>query len=752
MKRFLYLIFIIGLVITSCNKPPIVPQPEDVVFHATANSYGLKSSNCDNPVADYALITINTVLNGVILENTAVTKTVDVFYLEGNIYTNTLKLDAGNFAVTQFILMSTNFEGEDIVVMASPIEGADYEKFVADALPLKFSVGAFLKNQVPIQVLCFTPTDISEFGFSWFAIDQITVREFCFFGDICIEDYFGYTGSLYEEQQNGLVHDMPAIFTIDVYRNRTPVSTPLVSYNNEYTEDGSDWFGEGAPLCVQYPDFNGIQDNFEFVLSILVKVDDSFVYKPFHTWISTDDGALINFGETTEIDISDDDILDFVLGDCVPDADLILPPFPDTPATPEAVVRSICFDGDICVDVNSDDYSGSAYDGMTTLDGNMPAIFKIDVKHNNVSLGSYSNLSTYGTDLCVNYTDYPDVVDKFEFALSILVIDGTTFVYKEFKTWTIYDAQTFPNMGNVGSASVMDFVLGNCAIGDINLPPYTNPNPPTVVCGECDGDVSSLTLQYIGALNNPFVKVMDDKNEEVLFVGYVSKTVPFTFIGLKRDNKMGKTINIYVYDINYNSLNVNIHTSCSQDIYAGMTFGDFYVVAGESSDGGALCSIELPTDPEPSPFDGDETAFGYGGPAYATCFLNDNDAPDNSRWGWTNGQYSASTTKTYHLDLWAGAADCDQTKGYYVGTVTFTYINGTVAVTYNIIDGVELEAIHLYVGNDKYPLNGLVSTVAPGKFTYIDDDASDGGIDTYFTISGLSGAVYIIAHADVKGD
>ena len=38
-----------------------------------------------------------------------------------------------------------------------------------------------------------------------------------------------------------------------------------------------------------------------------------------------------------------------------------------------------------------------------------------------------------------------------------------------------------------------------------------------------------------------------------------------------------------------NGEETKIHTSCSQDIYAGMQFGDFLVEGGWSKDGGPLC-------------------------------------------------------------------------------------------------------------------------------------------------------------------
>lgn len=305
MKKLLYLLAIIGLGLTSCNKPEEIPLEQDVVLEVTTAATNFKSS-CDNPVAHYAQITMD-----------GTTFNVDVFYLDGKIYTNTIKLTPTSHSITMFVLKNDNGTpgnlADDVEVLATPTTGAAYASFVNTALPQTFQVDAFKKNEVKMQVLCFKPTQITNFGFSWFAIDQLTVREIAFFGDFCTKYYADYVGSLYALQSGGLRHDMPAIFKIDVKRNGNLIAT----YNNEA------WKGEGQTLKVQYPDYHNVVDNFEFDLSILVKVGTTFQYKKFHTWTTTDAGVLPNIGS--------DNVMDFVLGSCVPTADLILPPYMNLP-------------------------------------------------------------------------------------------------------------------------------------------------------------------------------------------------------------------------------------------------------------------------------------------------------------------------------------------------------------------------------------------------------------------------------------
>lgn len=311
MKKLFYLFLMVGLIAVSCNKAPIVPSTQDVIFKAATATTGFKADDCNTEVAHYAAINID-----------GTDYTVDVFYLDGVIYTNTLKLAPGNHTVNTFVLKNDNDTpndlSDDIIVKATPLIGSAYAGFVQHPLAYDFNVDAFFKAEVNIEILCFEATDITNFGFAWFAVNEITVREFVFFGDFCTKYYADYAGSLYAGQSGGLRHDMPAIFKVDVYND----NGFLISYNNE------GWLGEGAPLKVQFPDFDNSVDDYTFKLSILVKVGTGFEYKEFATWTSTDNGGL---NEVT--DLASDGVYDFVLGSCVPDADVILPPYMNLPAT-----------------------------------------------------------------------------------------------------------------------------------------------------------------------------------------------------------------------------------------------------------------------------------------------------------------------------------------------------------------------------------------------------------------------------------
>jgi hypothetical protein len=125
-----------------------------------------------------------------------------------------------------------------------------------------------------------------------------------------------------------------------------------------------------------------------------------------------------------------------------------------------------------------------------------------------------------------------------------------------------------------------------------------------------------------------------------------------------------------------------------------------------------------------------ETAYAKGGSA--VCFI-----PTFNNWGWTN----SITPGTYTWPLWAGAGQCDTSKGTLVGTVTVVYSATThvVTVTYNVAFPYTLEETHVYAGTTKFPQvkqgKKTVDTVAPGQY--------------YNAGPFTNGTVYVIAHAKV---
>jgi len=113
-----------------------------------------------------------------------------------------------------------------------------------------------------------------------------------------------------------------------------------------------------------------------------------------------------------------------------------------------------------------------------------------------------------------------------------------------------------------------------------------------------------------------------------------------------------------------------------------------------------------------------------------TCFI-----PTFDQWGWTN-YITPIYTGTW--DLWAGAAMCNTSRGYLVGTVTVVYDGSSVTVTYNVDPYYTVFQEHVYAGSGMFPKMKVgkkwVDTVAPGQY-YIEDS--------------LSSDIYVIAHAKI---
>lgn len=279
-------------------------------------------STCDNPQAQYAIVRITQITSPPTYDTA--TFIPQVFYLNGTAYTQSIKLKVGTYKVTDFKMMNDNNTplntADDILVLAAPYTSSTYGSYTNTPLPLTTTVTAFQKNEIPISVLCFEETNYEKFGFGWFRISQINIREQLFFGDLCLKHPEEYAGSPYANMPGGLKIDMPALFKIRIFTDN--VLTDSVT-NNKWT--GTTWDYINKPLSVTYVDQPNVVNQFKFELYILVKVGNTFQYKLFNTW---------TFADAERISAGTDNVVDFVLGNCnINQADLILAPYINLPAT-----------------------------------------------------------------------------------------------------------------------------------------------------------------------------------------------------------------------------------------------------------------------------------------------------------------------------------------------------------------------------------------------------------------------------------
>ncbi len=141
-----------------------------------------------------------------------------------------------------------------------------------------------------------------------------------------------------------------------------------------------------------------------------------------------------------------------------------------------------------------------------------------------------------------------------------------------------------------------------------------------------------------------------------------------------------------------------------------------------------------------------ETGYAWGGDD-AHCFSE----YGLNNWGWSNGPLSPGS---YEFEIHAGVGkqkDCPPpTEETLVGTLTVDYDGSTAIVAYNMDTGFTMKATHLYVGNDPLPTKNGKYTTAPGNYPYKHDPLNDVTTNTY-TVTGLSGDIYVVAHAVVCG-
>ncbi|PTX41915.1 putative secreted protein (Por secretion system target) [Christiangramia gaetbulicola] len=186
----------------------------------------------------------------------------------------------------------------------------------------------------------------------------------------------------------------------------------------------------------------------------------------------------------------------------------------------------------------------------------------------------------------------------------------------------------------------------------------------------------------------------------------------------------------------------------SNGLITGVAVGQYYVIS--KSPDGCLSAIAPAVLIEPNCITC-ETAFAKDASS-SNCFDQYPDLiPNDNRWGWTNYY---STVGNYSLDLYAGAGQCDISKGALVGEVNIIDNgDGTIDVQFVADPGYIMSSVHLYVGCEPLPYKqkgkNYDYTVAPGQ--YPQNPQGNIGYVTDYTIENISvsGDFYLIAHTDI---
>ncbi len=88
-----------------------------------------------------------------------------------------------DYSITEFYLYDAN----DVIIKAAPLPGSIFRNLLKTSLNLNLELCAFEKMNSTLMYYVSFQMYYDFFGFFWFEITEITVREMCFFGDICID-------------------------------------------------------------------------------------------------------------------------------------------------------------------------------------------------------------------------------------------------------------------------------------------------------------------------------------------------------------------------------------------------------------------------------------------------------------------------------------------------------------------------------------------------------------------------------------
>ena len=336
--KIISLLVIIAFAVVSCQKDeadkPVVQQ--DVEFGIERIDPNLLKDDADPYKCPSNLDAVKAEITIAGIQDPFV---VDLFWVDDKMYTQAIKLASGSYTVTDFILLDAN----DDFVMAIPAENSEYAEYLTGTepktVPFEFTVGAFTKVEIPVEVLCFLPSVYDKFGFFWFNITEIVIREFCFFGDVCANGVpyvpASFGESLYELVPGGLAVDMPAIFEVRVFAadGTTPVPAQPVGANVfsnvSFDEQGNPIVDATRTVCAKFPDKLRTPGEAGFKMELWVLIPDGqggFTYHLFTTFdVVEDANGVWDIQLNNTSALNEFNAVDFAIGTCSPFSTHIFP-------------------------------------------------------------------------------------------------------------------------------------------------------------------------------------------------------------------------------------------------------------------------------------------------------------------------------------------------------------------------------------------------------------------------------------------
>ncbi|MCC5908260.1 MAG: hypothetical protein JJU13_18740 [Balneolaceae bacterium] len=303
--------------------------------------------------------------------------------------------------------------------------------------------------------------------------------------------------------------------------------------------------------------------------------------------------------------------------------------------------------------------------------------------------------------------------------------------------WNVSGEITITNIG--ASAKLIDSVVDELAGAEIAIEcsvdnagisfPYTLAVDATIICtysedGYAEGD-NVVTVTVNEDENDPFSPytatesiVWGDPESEINETALV-KDISDLFGSVDLGSVTAPMGTQFTYDKNFSFAEYEEEEECGGFKYdnTAQVIGDDDTILN-SSDAALKVNVQCYVF---------ESAWAKGDPYATFC--------DNgfNNWGWSN----PISAGQYVMPLWAGAGQCDTSKGTLVGNVVVNY-NGGFSATFEMNPGTTITESHVYAGKTMFPQQQqgrrTVNTTAPGQY-YISND--------------LNGDIYVIAHGKV---
>lgn len=296
IKRFLGLVTMVALLLTSCSKEEegiIVNDSEKATlsFGTLLNDLmtdkaALKQAANEIPeCSDEAPAYVEVVLSGPTNVGTMMDPIVvavnptpgdydgdgeEEYFTEESV---DLELEPGDYSLDFFAV----YDGDPAVagtnrIWIAPMAGGSMAGFVSNTLPMDISLGAGVKKYVDVEVLCFDDRLVNEYGYLFFDLETTEAFEFCFFANFCDDNGRHYT----------------AAYSVNIWLGEDNTGSILYSGVENVPGMNNDGDFYASPVCFALPNLSQFDD------------DEDYIYYEV-TLLDWED----NYGDITPIVISD---------------------------------------------------------------------------------------------------------------------------------------------------------------------------------------------------------------------------------------------------------------------------------------------------------------------------------------------------------------------------------------------------------------------------------------------------------------